>query len=131
MVSSFFRVLLSLALALAVAFGSSWRQVLVVCGMDGETRSACCCDHEPALVDTITVAKDGCCDQVVFQAEILPVGDRYDHPEQATTALASTPAQQGWPRPAVVASRVIAPTGARGPPEPPTPLYIQVCSLLI
>lgn len=95
------------------------------CEMDGEVRSACCCEAEGR-------SNEGCCDVVISEDDrvdetVMPASPAWEAPAIPHLGI---PAVEGCPW---CASTILDRPGApRGPPQRAGPLiYDEVCSWLI
>lgn len=122
------RWLVSTWLVIALVASGPGEWVLVACAMGGEIMDDCCCDHVESLTSA-SACKDNCCDVQVVKATPFSV-DEVIAPTSIAVAIGT--AHDSPPlfrQPKAVDVHCAA---ARAPPRPPdTPIYIEVCSLLI
>ena len=122
-------------LVLVVASGVA-RSVSYLCLMDGQVRSACCCNKaqaERAEADGPKVERQGCCEVRVSEATQAPATTKevlQNDRLPVELALASHPPTLDVPR---LTSRDLLPgIGARAPPHGMgPPIFVRNCRYLI
>lgn len=120
-------------LAALLAVSGSIELVLYSCGMDGQTRTSCCCPGADDAGPVVSAPDDGCCDVSVVRADILPAPESRVAPGlDAPSGSAVVPSPVLALATHKTSPRLLAPAGPRAPPAGPgPPLYIEICSWLI